>query len=639
MANEEQSVPTDIEKTSEIVLTDRGSIVGPPQTLEVKPLQRQKWGSKVEFLMSSISYAVGFGNIWRFPYLVYRYGGGTFLVPYTFFVVTVAMPLMLLESSAAQYAGLGPFHLYTAMCPAFRGLGYMSIYISYVNTAQYALILSYVVRYTIDSFNMDLPWSVCYPDSGPGCVGKCSEKLDGQNYVIFDKQCHLASESCTQKMGGELGCADGNGTSLTIQDPAFSYFYDKVADIRLDNEKIASWDDYGHFVPEGMGCLMLSYIMCLLCLRQGVSTSGKVVYFTALFPYVVLTLLLIKAATLQGFTEGVKFYLKPDLSALIDFEVWYQALSQIFFSLGIGFGGLMTLSSYNTFDTPCIKLAAAVTIANCATSIYAGFVIFGSLGYIAQTTGQAIDKVAGSGINLTFVTFATTLTLLPAAPFWSFMFFFMLITVGLGTQMADLSTQITALLDQFPWSRRRKMLTTTVVCTLGFCGACTMSFQGGIWLNVLLNDYAATAPILLLTLGNLAALVGFYGFPNLMNNIEEMVGKLNKVGYWYLRITWSLLAPIFVLVLVIYFFVSFPGSQYEKPAEPGFFPSWVQGIGIVMCIIPVILFLIGVTLTYFVAGGRDDDDDDVDICTGSPLEGGAGAPGPSSPDKGLAGRH
>ncbi len=84
-------------------------------------VERQQWGNDIQFLLSSIGYGVGFGNVWRFPYLVYRYGGGVFLIPFVFFLVIVALPLMLLESSVAQYAGLGPLHIYSAMCPGMKG--------------------------------------------------------------------------------------------------------------------------------------------------------------------------------------------------------------------------------------------------------------------------------------------------------------------------------------------------------------------------------------------------------------------------------------------------------------------------------------------------------------------------------------
>jgi SNF family Na+-dependent transporter len=76
------------------------------------------------------------------------------------------------------------------------------------------------------------------------------------------------------------------------------------------------------------------------------------------------------------------------------FSFRYQALSQTFFSLGVGFGGLMTLSSYNKFHTPIWRLCVFNAFVNLFTSLLAGFVIFGSLGYIAYVTGQPIEEVS-----------------------------------------------------------------------------------------------------------------------------------------------------------------------------------------------------------------------------------------------------
>jgi solute carrier family 6 amino acid transporter-like protein 5/7/9/14 len=68
------------------------------QPLQVMPVERQRWANNVEFLLSSLAYAVGFGTMWRFPYFAYRYGGGSFLIAFTFFLVIIAVPLYVLEA-------------------------------------------------------------------------------------------------------------------------------------------------------------------------------------------------------------------------------------------------------------------------------------------------------------------------------------------------------------------------------------------------------------------------------------------------------------------------------------------------------------------------------------------------------------
>jgi SNF family Na+-dependent transporter len=102
-------------------------------------------------------------------------------------------------------------------------------------------------------------------------------------------------------------------------------------------------------------CLMAAWIVIFLCLIKGIKSSGRVVYFTATFPYVILVILLIRAVTLDGAYDGIKFYMVPDWSRLSDIKVWEGAAVQIFFSLSVAGGGLVTLSSYNKFHNNVVR--------------------------------------------------------------------------------------------------------------------------------------------------------------------------------------------------------------------------------------------------------------------------------------------
>ena len=80
----------------------------------------------------------------------------------------------------------------------------------------------------------------------------------------------------------------------------------------------------------------------------------QVVYFTATFPYVILIALLVRGVTLPGATTGLWFLIKPDWNKLLDWGVWQDAASQLFFSLGVSWGGLMMFGSYNKFHNKVI---------------------------------------------------------------------------------------------------------------------------------------------------------------------------------------------------------------------------------------------------------------------------------------------
>lgn len=132
-------------------------------------------------------------------------------------------------------------------------------------------------------------------------------------------------------------------------------------------------------------CLLAVYLICYFSLWKGISTSGKVgllpfisfchfvsffcwplwlstffatkkvVWFTALFPYVVLFILLIRGITLPGAIQGIKYYLYPNFDAIYKAEVWVDAATQVFFSLGPGFGVLLAYASYNKYHNNVYK--------------------------------------------------------------------------------------------------------------------------------------------------------------------------------------------------------------------------------------------------------------------------------------------
>lgn len=125
----------------------------------------------------------------------------------------------------------------------------------------------------------------------------------------------------------------------------------------------------------------------------------QAVWVTALAPYVVLIILLARGVTLPGAVEGIRYYLTPEWHKLLNRKVWIDAASQIFFSLGPGFGTLLALSSYNKFNNNCYRDAVITSTINCLTSFLAGFVIFSVLGYMAHVQQKSIEQVGLEGTS------------------------------------------------------------------------------------------------------------------------------------------------------------------------------------------------------------------------------------------------
>ncbi|CAH1777699.1 unnamed protein product, partial [Owenia fusiformis] len=112
-------------------------------------------------------------------------------------------------------------------------------------------------------------------------------------------------------------------------------------------------EDMGFVQWKLLLCLVAAWVIVFLCLIKGHKTSGKVAYFTATFPYLILTILLIRGVTLPGAADGLKYYLIPKWKKLLSFKVWGEAAMQIFFSSGVGGGSVVTMASYNKFNSNC----------------------------------------------------------------------------------------------------------------------------------------------------------------------------------------------------------------------------------------------------------------------------------------------
>uniref|UniRef100_H3BZ43 Si:ch211-132b12.2 n=1 Tax=Tetraodon nigroviridis TaxID=99883 RepID=H3BZ43_TETNG len=283
--------------------------------------ERGHWSKTIEFILAVAGAIVGLGNVWRFPYLCYKNGGdvGAFLVPYLVLVVTCGIPLFLLESAVGQYAQEGSITCWRKLCPIAEGIGYGGVLILIYSCITYIVILSWSLLYLVFSFSSQLPWATC------------------NNY--------WNSEFCFS--GQNDTSAWSNKTNTTSA--ATEFWEQRVLAISGGIEEIGSvrW--------EVLLCLMAMWVICYFCIWKGVKSTGKVVYFTATLPYVMLLVLLIRGLTLPGAMEGVLYYLLPEVSQLADPQVWMEAAAQIFFSYSVGVGSLIVRSSYNNYNYNCYK--------------------------------------------------------------------------------------------------------------------------------------------------------------------------------------------------------------------------------------------------------------------------------------------
>ncbi|XP_019488782.1 PREDICTED: sodium- and chloride-dependent neutral and basic amino acid transporter B(0+) [Hipposideros armiger] len=464
---------------------------------------RGNWSKKSDYLLSMVGYAVGLGNVWRFPYLTYNNGGGAFLIPYAIMLALAGLPLFFLECSLGQFASLGPVSVWRIL-PLFQGVGITMVLISIFVTIYYNVIIAYSLYYMFASFQSELPWKSCSYWADKNCsrspiVTHCNVSTRIMEIIQVNKSWADANN---------LTCRNGSEVYQPGQLPSEQY-WNKVALQRSNG-----MDETGEIVWYLALCLLLAWLIVGAALFKGIKSSGKVVYFTAIFPYIVLFILLIRGATLEGASKGISYYIgaQSNFTKLQEAEVWKDAATQIFYSLSVAWGGLVALSSYNKFNNNCFSDAIVVCLTNCLTSVFAGFAIFSILGHMAHISGKEVSQVVKSGFDLAFIAYPEALAQLPGAPFWSVLFFFMLLTLGLDSQFASIETITTTIQDLFPKVMKRMRVPITLGCclVLFLLGLVCVTQAGIYWVN-LIDHFCAGWGILIAAILEIIGIIWIYG--------------------------------------------------------------------------------------------------------------------------------
>ncbi|TKS71348.1 Sodium- and chloride-dependent GABA transporter 2 [Collichthys lucidus] len=504
---------------------------------------RGQWSSKVEFLLAVAGQIIGLGNVWRFPYLCYKNGGGVFFIPYVLFLFTCGIPLFLLETALGQYTKQGGITCWKKICPLFEGMGYGSQVVVLYSSIYYIIILAWAFLYLFFSFHSELPWA------------SCRNTWNTNTCIEFDRRAHSLNWTVAE-----------NATS-----PVREFWERRILKVT------GSVDDLGSINWELALCLLLSWIICYFCIWKGVKSTGKVVYFTATFPYVMLVVLLVRGLTLPGALEGIKFYLYPDPSRLTDPQVWMDAGTQIFYSYAICIGCLTALGSYNKYNNNCYKDCVYLCLLNSGTSFVAGFAIFSVLGFMAYEQNTDISKVAESGPGLAFIAYPRAVAMMPLPQLWAIFFFIMIILLGLDSEFVGLEALTTAISDVNPSffhvGHRRKIL-LLVISIFCFSIGLVMVTEGGLYIFQLFDYYACSGMTLLLFAILQSVCVGWvYGADRFYDNIEDMIGyrPFPLIKYCLKYVT-----PVVCMGTFIFSFVKYTPLKFNNTTP---YPWWGYALG------------------------------------------------------------
>ncbi|MDR1851341.1 MAG: sodium-dependent transporter, partial [Propionibacteriaceae bacterium] len=157
---------------------------------------------------------------------------------------------------------------------------------------------------------------------------------------------------------------------------------------------------------------------------------------------------------LPGAVDGLNQLFTPQFDALLDPSVWIAAYAQIFFSLSIAFGIMLTYSSYRRRKANLTAPGLVVGFANSSFELLAGLGVFSALGFMAAQQGVPIDELGGlTGVGLSFITFPTIIAAMPGGQFFGALFFGSLLMAGFTSLVSIFEVVLAGIMDKFNVNR------------------------------------------------------------------------------------------------------------------------------------------------------------------------------------------
>ena len=435
--------------------------------------KRNTFSGKLGFVLAAAGSAVGLGNLWRFPYLAAKYGGGIFLLVYLLLAVTFGTVLMITEITIGRRTQLSPLAAFGALSPRWKWLGKLATFVPVLIFPYYCLIGGWVTKYT--------------------------------GAMLFD------SES----------------TALD------SYFGSYVSST-------------GEPLIWFLIFLGITTLVVVFGVNKGIEKLSRVLMPLLLIITVALSIYVV---TRPGAGEGIKYYLKPDFGNL-SFKTFLAALGQLFYSMSLAMGIMITYGSYFSKDENIVKATHQIEVFDTAIAFLAGLMIVP-----AVFTFSGGDKGAlSAGPSLMFVTLPKVFGSMPAGRIIGALFFFLVLFAALTSSVSILEAIVAGLIDEFGMKR---ITATIAVAVYGLILGTVCSFGFGIWSNVTILgfdildflDFISNSVFLPLVGMLTCVVVGFVIKPDIIILEIELNGPFKMKNFYIAMVKW--IAPIFIFAILV----------------------------------------------------------------------------------------
>lgn len=451
----------------------------------------EKWSKNIFFSLATIGAAVGLGNLWRFPYMAYENGGGSFFIPFIICYLLVGLPLIFLEFGMGLWSKGSVAQSFKKLNIKTTWIGWWVLINSFVIVCYYAVVMAWCLQYAI--YSLTLKWGA-----------------DTKGF-FFNEVLHLTSSA------------------------------DKAGNI--------NWFS--------VISLLTLWIITFLILKKGIKGLSKVLLITVPVPFILIFILSLRSISFPGGLEGVKYFLTPDNSKILNISVWTAAASQVILSLSLGMGQMVAYSSMKKDSSKNLKSGFFLILGDFLFSLFAGIAVFATFGAMQHLLGQPI--VVDKGLNgpaLAFITYPTAISALPGAALWGFMFFFMLVLLGIDSVFAVVEANVTDLKVVFPKVSKGKLI--GIFCFISFLFGLPFTMGGGFyWLDIVDHwvGYFAIFSIIILQC------IVFGSSPKI-NGIAKHIGIWMK-GWFF--IIWKVWILIFLPFIFCVFIVTQLKDEFIKP--------------------------------------------------------------------------
>uniref|UniRef100_A0A0N4ZY07 Transporter n=1 Tax=Parastrongyloides trichosuri TaxID=131310 RepID=A0A0N4ZY07_PARTI len=568
--------------------------------------QRGEWNSGLQFILTCIGFAVGLGNIWRFPSVAYENGGAAFLIPYLTCSLLFGFPILFLEMALGQLTQSGPAIAYGKIVPMMRGIGWGMICSSTFTSFFYAVIIAWIFLYIVklitggftDIVTCGNSWNTIFCFSTIEELNCKNESLPDINYIFFNNTCLEIPGNLSSTGYRNVIYSNQNLDPSRVLSAAEEYFYRGMLQQEnnfINNIYKPNWSVLISYT--------IVYALIVLIVFKGVKIIGRMSLVTSTVPYLIILIFFVYGLTLDGAIIGIRYYLlEPDFSKLFTFKTWKAAATQLCFSLSVGMGGILSLSSYNDKSHNIYKDTLIIVFADGFMSIFGGVTVFSILGFMAKQLGKEISEVVKSGTSLAFIAYPEAASLTAFPTIFSLLFFIMLFLLGISTQVCIVSNLATGLYDQFPSLRKHKEKLSFAACLVVYLGGFLMTMKSGKFLFEIFNQFSASFNLLGLIGLECVTVVYIYGIKNFRRDVRDMLGEPKN---WFTKIFGSsglyfafclmIIAPILTVVLSIFEIVETISSDlvYGSGDYKIVIPPGLSIVGWVIGIIPLLFVLFG----------------------------------------------